>query len=88
MNYNHIIKTETLTQNTIIDYNEGFTKIEFFPPYGNTKVIKINNMLELYPQQWYKIENMPYVKISSNISVQVPAGNSVVVIKHFYVKQE
>jgi len=90
MQYNHTIKTETIIENTIIDCNEGFTSIEIFyqDSYGAALPVIINSKLKLQAGQWFRMMNRPYVKINSNIRLQIQTkGTVIVVIKHFYVEQ-
>ena len=84
MNYNHIIKTETITENTRIEANEGFTSIEFFLTPRSANAVYINDQIPLSQGDWYKVINMPYVTIISDFKITSTGAFELIVIKHFY----
>ena len=90
MNYNHIIKTETITENTRIEANEGFTSIEFFLfGRGGGADIYINDQIPISSLGSYRVINEPYVKIISDFKItSAVTPFSLIVVKHFYKEAE
>ncbi|MDR0831143.1 MAG: hypothetical protein LBN95_13710 [Prevotellaceae bacterium] len=85
MKYTCTIRTELLTENTIIQ-NDGFGSIEFIN-YTNAEVYVNNLLLPQYTSGFAQMRfiNEPYVTITNDFKVISGAPNiSVGVIKYYY----